>query len=112
MERMGIGNLSGGASARGAASGGGESWSALVLGVVLLWCRALVQTAAHKVLADQLVEPVYDHVHGHVYRVREPLGIGAAMRLHHYTVQSHHDRAVVAPRVEPFAQPVQAGTGQ
>ena len=60
-----------------------------------------------QVLADVVVEPVHHHVHRHVDRMGEAFGVGAAMRLHHHTIQPQHHRAVVAPRIEPFAQPIQ-----
>ena len=63
-------------------------------------------------LADQLVEPVHHHVHRHVDGMGKAFRIGAAMRLHHHAVQPDHHRAVVAPRIEPLAQPLQPRPGQ
>ena len=54
-----------------------------------------------------VVEAVHDHVHRDVDRMGKALRIGAAVRLHHHAVQSQHHRAVVAARIEPFAQPLE-----
>ena len=63
-------------------------------------------------VAHAVVEAVHHHVHRDIDRMGEALRIGAAMRLHHHAVQPEHHRAVVAARIEPLAQPVQARPGQ
>ncbi len=60
-----------------------------------------------QVLADMVVEPVDHHVHRDIDRMGKTLGIGAAVRLHHHTIQPQHHRAIVAAGIEPFAQAIE-----
>src|SRR4051812_5486637 len=67
---------------------------------------------ARESLSYAVVETMHHHVHRDIDRMGESLRVRAAMRLYHDPVQTEHDRAVIAARIEPFAQSVEARTGQ